>query len=79
MTTKAKQRKSFKEKLADSKNLPRVVVINEKLSHTWGLGTMVIPAPIEVDEIMKSVPEGKLITMNEIRSRLAKKHDATMG
>ena len=37
---------------------------------------MVIPAPIEVDEIMRSVRKGKLITINGIRRRLAEKHDA---
>lgn len=40
---------------------------------------MVIPAPIEVDEVMRTVPEGKLITINEIRTFLAKKHGATIG
>ena len=40
---------------------------------------MVIPAPIEVDEIMRKVPAGKLTTINEIRAALAKKHKATIG
>lgn len=44
-----------------------------------GTGTVVIPAPIEVDEIMKKVPEGKLTTINDIRAALAKKHSATIG
>ena len=34
----------------------------------WGEGTVVIPSPVEVDALMKSVPEGKLITINSIRS-----------
>ena len=38
-----------------------------------------IPAPIEVDEIMRRIPEGKLITVVEIRAALAKKHGATIG
>jgi hypothetical protein len=74
----AKQ-KSWSEKLKDSKDLPKVEKITEKMSRRWGSGTVVIPAPIEVDEIMKKVPKGKLITINEIRSALAKKHKATMG
>jgi len=37
------------------------------------------PRPMEVDEIMKRVPEGKLITINKIRAALAKKHKATIG
>ena len=74
-----KMRKSWREKLHDSKDLPRVVVINDKMSQRWGTGTVVIPAPIEVNEIMRSVPEGRLITINKIREFLARKHGATIG
>ena len=74
-----KARKSWREKLADSKDLPKVVEINDKMSKRWGMGTVVIPAPLEVDEIMKKVPQGKLITINHIRSVLAQKHGATIG
>ncbi len=52
----AKKRTSWQEKLADSKNLPRVEEITVKMSQRWGTGTFVIPAPIEVDEIMARVP-----------------------
>jgi len=76
---KGKTKKSWKEKLEDSKDLPKVVEITEKMSKKWGEGTVVIPAPKEVDEIMKEVPEGKLITINQIREKLAKKHNATIG
>lgn len=74
-----KARKSWQEKLANSKGLPKVEKITDKMSKRWGTGTVVIPAPKEVDEIMKKVPEGKLITINEIRAILAKKHGATIG
>lgn len=37
---------------------------------------MVIPAPIEVDEIMRSVRKGQLITIDDIRKQLAVKHGA---
>ena len=72
-------KKSWREKLADSKDLPKVEMITEKMSKRWGTGTVVIPAPKEVDEIMKKVPKGKLITINEIRRILAKSHGATIG
>lgn len=75
----AYKKKSWREKLEDAKDLPRVEVITEKMSQRWGRGTVVIPAPKEVDEIMKKVPKGKLITINEIRQMLAKKHGATIG
>jgi len=73
------ERKSWLEKLKDSKDFPIVEKITEKMSKRWGTGTVVIPAPMEVDEIMRKVPEGKLITINNIRAALAKKHKATIG
>ena len=75
----AKPRKSWQEKLADSKDLPKVVEITGKMSTRWGTGTVCIPAPREVDEIMKKVPRGKLITINQIRQVVAKRHGATIG
>jgi len=75
----AKLKKSWREKLADDKDMPKVVEITGKMSTRWGTGTVVIPAPREVDEIMRSVPKGRLITINQIRARLAKRHGATIG
>ena len=54
-----KVKKTWREKLAESKDLPK---------------TMVIPSPAEVDEVMRRVPKGRLATINEIRACLAKKH-----
>jgi alkylated DNA nucleotide flippase Atl1 len=75
----AKPRKTWREKLTDDKGLPKVVEINDKMSKRWGTGTVCIPAPKEVDEIMQNVPKGKLITINQIRALLAQKHGATIG
>ncbi len=74
-----KTRKTWQEKLADDKDFPRVVEITGKMSKRWGTGTLVIPAPGEVDEIMGKVPRGKLITINQIREMVAQKHGATIG
>ena len=79
MSKKSRPRKSWQEKLADSKGLPKVEKITPKMSKKWGTGTVVIPAPKEVDEIMKKVPQGKLITINQIRATLAKRHKASIG
>jgi hypothetical protein len=73
------KRKSWKEKLLDDKDLPKVVPIEGKMSKRWGRGTVVIAAPREVDAIMRRVRKGRLITINEIRAELAKKHGATIG
>jgi alkylated DNA nucleotide flippase Atl1 len=73
------KRKTWTEKLNDDKGLPRVEKITDKMSRRWGSGTVVIPAPREVDELMRNVPEGKLVTISDIRSALARKHGATIG
>ncbi|HEX9047563.1 MAG TPA: hypothetical protein VF988_11095 [Verrucomicrobiae bacterium] len=59
-----KPKKSWREKLADDKDLPK---------------TLVIPAPREVDALMKQVPRRRLVTINDLRAALAKKHGVTMA
>jgi hypothetical protein len=53
------KKKTWRDKLADAKDLPKM---------------MVIPSPMEVDEVMRRVPKGRLATINEIRAALARKH-----
>jgi len=60
----SKQKKTWREKLGDAKDLPR---------------TIVVPAPMEVDEVMRKVPKGKLATINEIRACLARKHGTDLA
>jgi len=73
------KKKSWTEKLYDSKDFPRIEKITEKMSKRWGAtGTVVIPSPLEVDELMRKIPKGKLTTINQIREYLAKKHGATI-
>lgn len=72
-----KPKKSWQEKLADSKDLPKVGKIEGKSN--WGTGTFVVPAPLEVDALMRSVPKGKLATLDELRKVLARKHGTDMA
>jgi alkylated DNA nucleotide flippase Atl1 len=74
-----KTKKSWSEKLADDKDLPKVEVIPDRMAAKWGAGTLVIPAPREVDQMMRAVPKGRVTTINQIRSALARKHGATIG
>jgi len=69
-----KPKKSWREKLADSKELPKIVEVTGKLTKRWGEGTFVVPAPLEVDAMMKRVPKGRLVTVNELRAALAARH-----
>lgn len=76
------KRKSWQEKLEDSPGLPKVEQITPKMAGRWGTkagDTVVIPAPMEVNEIMQRVPQGRLITINDIRRALARNHHATIG
>lgn len=72
----AKAKKSWREKLGDDKDLPKVGVATGKYSQHWGVGRFVIPAPREVDALMKQVPKGRVVTINELRAALAKNHQA---
>ncbi len=71
-------KKSFNEKLNNTKDLPKVEFLDcdNKMAKRFGTGNMVIAAPIEYDEVMKKIPQGKLITSEAIRAFLAKKHEA---
>jgi alkylated DNA nucleotide flippase Atl1 len=79
MRRRLKPKKSWREKLMDDKDLPRVIKISGKMSRRWGTGTVAIPAPREVDALMKKVRKGKVTTINDIRSAVARKHCATIG
>jgi hypothetical protein len=75
----AYKKKTWQEKLKDSKDLPKVIRLTARQTKKWGIGTMAIPSPMEVNAIMGKVPAGKLITINIIREKVAKKHKATIG
>ena len=72
-------KKSWREKLEDDKGFPRVFPIDAAKSKRWGAGTFVIPAPREVDELMRRVGKGRLTTIDQLRKALAKRHGATIA
>ena len=73
------KRKTWREKLLNNKDLPRVEPINERMSKRWGAGTVALPSPIEVDALMKKVPKGKVTTVQYLRKAIAKKLGASIG
>jgi hypothetical protein len=79
MSSAKSKKKSWREKLADSKGHPTVAEIDCTKTKHWGEGTFVIPAPLEVDAAMKKIRRGKLTTIDAIRAALAKKHGATIA
>jgi hypothetical protein len=72
--------KSWAEKLHDAKGLPRIGTVDS--AGPWGVkpgDILVIPAPLEVDALMKEVPKGKLTTINDLRAAIARNHHATIA
>ena len=72
-------KKTWREKLADDKDLPKISVVPKSLSKRLGTGTFVVPAPREVDAAMKKIRNGELTTIDALRKALAKKHRTTIA
>lgn len=67
-------KKSWREKLADDKDLPKIGEVSGKMIKRWGKGSFVIPSPREVDALMKQVRRGRVVTINELRTALVRRH-----
>ncbi|HWR63548.1 MAG TPA: MGMT family protein [Candidatus Thermoplasmatota archaeon] len=78
----AYKKKSWQEKLADKKNLPKILKLQKSFPcynavHKMGAEAgddVVLVNPSEVVSLMRQVPKGKLITLAEICKTIAKKH-----
>ncbi len=65
-------RKSSREKLEKSHGLPKVV------DDPRGRGKMLVPKPLDVDALIRKIRKGKLVTVTQIRERLAKDFHADL-
>jgi alkylated DNA nucleotide flippase Atl1 len=74
-----RRRKSWREKLENDHGLPQVKPIPPSTRKRRGTGTMVIPAPREVDALISRVPKGQVTTVSQIAATLARTHRATIG
>lgn len=72
-------RKTWREKLADDKGLPKVVALGKDQAGGLRGETCAIPAPREIDALMRRVPHGRLTTINELRQAVAQSHRADIG
>jgi alkylated DNA nucleotide flippase Atl1 len=70
-----KTRKSWREKM-DNPNLPKLVAIPRNMQKQFGPGIMLLPSPQEVDALIREVPEGRVITISQVRQSLAREHSA---
>ncbi len=70
MKNKFASRTSWREKLEKPQDV-KIVKIPPKMSR-FGSGTMLIPTPKLVDEMIRRVPKGKLVAVSELRRKLAR-------
>jgi len=66
-----KTRKSWRAKL-EKEQEPRVVDVPPKMAKRFGTGKMLIATPLLVDALIRKVEKGKLVTIRQLRERLAK-------
>jgi hypothetical protein len=72
-----KTRKSWREKLENPpEGLPKVVECPEKWKKRFGGTRVLVPTPLLVDKVIRTIQKGKLITVNQIREKLAKEFKA---
>ena len=71
MAQRFSSRKSWREKLHDQDH-SKTIEIPPRMAKRLGTGTMLIPKPLDVDALIRKTRKGKLITVSEIRSRLAR-------
>ncbi len=70
-------KRSFNDKLHDDTDLPKISILEDpKAIALYGGTKLLIAPPIAYDEIMRSVPAGKLITSDRIRAHLATRFGA---
>ena len=73
----ARARKSWHEKLEKPvAGLPKVVDVPDKWVKTMGGRRVLVPTPMIVDELVRTVPKRKLITVGQIRQQLAQPFQA---
>ncbi|MCJ7654501.1 MAG: MGMT family protein [Dehalococcoidia bacterium] len=68
-----KARKTWRQKLEEEHpEHGKVVDIPPKMQNRFGTGKMLIPKPMDINALINKIPKGKLVTVTQIREKLAK-------
>ena len=68
-----KSSKKWRDKLErDHPSHGKIVEIPPKMQKQWGSGTMVIPEPLKLDALVRTVKKGKLVTVPQLMERIAR-------
>lgn len=70
-------KKDFNAMLRDNKDMPKLQIITDAQSiEKYGGNRMYFAPPMDYDQVMKRIPQGKVITVGKIREYFAKLNDA---
>ncbi len=72
-----KSRTTWKAKLHKPMR-PKLVPISDGMAKRFGHGMMLIPTALQVDAMIRKIPRGQVSTLAQIRSRLARWHNADL-
>ncbi len=78
-----KSKKSWKTKFEEtcSQGFPKVIRITKEQSGMWGTkegDTIAIPSPMDILEIIRTIPRGYVTTVNLIREVLSRKYGVSL-
>lgn len=69
--------KDFNAMLHQNKGMPKMQIVTDKATvQKYGGEKMFFAPPIAYDEVMRTIPWGKVITVGEIRNEFARKNNA---
>lgn len=69
--------KDFNAMLHQNKGMPKMQIVTDKATvQKYGGEKMFFVPPIAYDEVMRTIPWGKVITVGEIRNEFARKNNA---
>ena len=72
----AREKGPWRRKLEKDDDLPRTVPVPPKWQKAHGKGSMLIARPLDVDQLVRGVRKGRLVTVRQIREQLAADHGA---
>ena len=73
-------KKTYQEQMHSSyTKYPIVKSIPPSMLKSWGEGMQVLPSPLEIHEVMQTIPRGKVMTVKEVCAVLATKHKVDMA
>jgi alkylated DNA nucleotide flippase Atl1 len=71
--TTTRSKKNWRTKLErDHPSHGKIVEVPAKMQKQWGRGTMVIPEPLKLDALVRTVKKGRLVTVPQLMEKVAR-------